>query len=266
MAKININPALIAYHEANRCTEIFNQEGLLGKMQHTQEVVKLSKAIAVAQNSPVNLEFLEILAEHHDDGRADQFRLLGKFWDTEVSHNALGLDRLEKFLAKQENFKPDFSVDVMRDVMMYHGRQWLSELHEKSKLYVDIITAADDFENALSCVSYLVKEVEGDVKGYIAKNPEADQKAFSDFVWEHFKSGEKFDKMIYCTTYAEYILFAATLATSCIKRYGVLAKTALHQPGYGYPSILEGFKDVFSKTLYPEDADKAYHVLEDMIN
>ena len=60
--------------------------------------------------------------------------------------------------------------------------------------------------------------------------------------------------------YAEYVLFAATLMTSCIKKYD-FAKSLLLQPGYGYSSILEGYKDVFYKTLNPELANRAYKVL-----
>ena len=138
-------------------------------------------------------------------------------------------------------------------------------LSPESKEYVEIITAADDFENACSCVSYLVHEVETDAKGYISKNPEADQTEVSNFVFDHFKDGVKFDKMKYCKTYAEYVLFAATLATSCIKKYGEIAKVALQQPGYEYDTILDGYKDVFRKTLTSEMADKAYDVLASMI-
>lgn len=266
MSKMTINKAILAYHEANRCDVIFSGDGLLGKKLHISNVISQANAIARAQHLDIEYDFLAICAEHHDDGRVNQYQLLGKFWDTEISHNVLSIDRLDKFLAQQEGLEIDSSINILRDVMLYHGRMWLTNISAESRPYVEVITAADDFENACSCVSYLVREKETDAKGYIKANPNADQTIVSDFVWEHFCQGEKFDKMKYCTTYGEYILFAATLATSCIRKYGDIAKSALSQPGYGYSSILEGFRDVFSKTLTASVAEEAYKVLVGMIN
>lgn len=265
MAKIEINPAVLAYHDANRYYDIFSKEWLLGKQKHVENVIALSETIANSLNMDVDMTLLAICAEHHDDGRVNQYEILGKFWDTEISHNVLGLDRLDKFLATQENLEIDYSILILRDVILWHGRMHLMSLNVKTIPYVRIVSAADDFENACSCVSYLVREVETDAKGYIQANPQADQKAVSRFVWEHFEDGEKFDKMKYCSTYAEYVLFAATLATSCIKKYGNVAKVALSQPGYGYSSIIEGYRDVFSKTLTPNMATQAILVIESMI-
>lgn len=260
-----INPAIIQYHIENRYDKIFNTEALRGKLKHVGNVIKLGMAIAKAQKAPVDNELLEICLEHHDDGRVDQMRLLGKFCDTEVSHNVLGLDRLDKFLLKQ-SCEPDYSVEILRNVMLYHGRQALMpDVLMEEALYVELVTAADDFENACSCVSYLAKEVENDEKDYVKSNPGADQKVVSDFVFKNFEEGMKFDKMKYCHTYSEYVLFAATLATNCIKKYENFARVALKQPGYGYSSILEGFKDVFEKTLTPEMAKEAYEILAKMV-
>lgn len=262
---MKINSAVLAYHNANRYYEIFSEEGLLGKKQHTKNVIVQSEAIAKAKNLALDMDLLAICAEHHDDGRVDQYKLLGKFWDTEVSHNVLSIDRFEKFISNEDNLTIDSSIEILRDVMLYHGRMHLADLSANSLPYVEVITAADDFENALSCVSYLVKEVETDAKGYIQKNPSADQKEVSLFVWEHFCNGEKFDKIKFCTTYAEYILFAATLATSCIKKYGDIAKIALYQEGYGYSSIIEGYRNVFKKTLNPDMAEKAISKLISLV-
>ena len=260
-----INKAIIKYHEENRYSDIFNEPQLLGKKLHVENVIRTSGAIADFLHSDVDRKFLSLCAEHHDDGRVDQFHLLGKFWDTLVSHNSLGVDRFNRFLLNSEDFTVDNSVNIFRDVICYHGREWLANLSSDSLAYIKIISAADDFENACSCVSYLLKEVETDAKGYISNNPQADQTFVSDFVFEHFKNGEKFDKIRHCTTYGEYILFAGTLATNCIKKYGSIAKVALLQPGYGYSSIIEGFRDVFEKTLTTEMANKAYDVLFSMI-
>ena len=263
---MKINEAIIKYHEKNRYTDIFQAEGLLGKKEHIKNVITLSRTLADYLHSDLDRNFLDICSEHHDDGRVNQYELLGKFWDTKISHNSLGIDRFNKFLIDEGDFTVDTSLEIFRDVILYHGRMKLANLSPESKKYVEIVTAADDFENVCSCISYLLKEVETDAKGYISNNPQADQTFVSDFVFEHFKNGEKFDKIKYCNTYAEYILFVATLAIDCIKKYGNLAKLALSQPGYGYSSIILGFKDIFEKTLSSDMAKDSYKFLSSSIN
>ena len=260
---------MIIYHNHNRYTDIFNREGLIGKLHHVENVIKTAEAIASVQHLPVDMEVLAVLAEHHDDGRVNQFDLLGKFWDTEVSHNVLGADRLEKFVVAN-GLEVDDEIELLREVMLYHGRQHLAyKLCSAAKIYIDIVTAADDFENATSCVSYLIHEVETDAKGYNA-NTEYDQRKLSPenegFILKHFEEGVKFDKMRVCKTYADYVAFAGTLATSCIKKYGTIARTALMQPGYGYGSILEGFKVTFEKTLDSYLAEYLYRAMHNMLS
>lgn len=264
---MKINPAILKYHAENQPDKIFDTEALAGKLRHVKAVEKLGMAIAKAENAPVNEELLSICLTHHDDGRVNQMYWLGKFADNEISHNVLGVDRFDRFLQVEKGCTTDgYGIDILRNVMLYHGRmELLTEISPEIALYVRLVTAADDFENACSCVSYLVKEVENDEKSYIKENPEVDQKVVSNYVFEHFRLGKKFDKMKYCHTYAEYVIFAATLATNCIKNYGDIAKTALRQPGYGYSTILEGFKDVFNKTLTPTMAKEVYRILSEMV-
>lgn len=241
-------------------SNIFDREELKGKRQHVEKVQAFTEnLLSMPHNEEIDTDLLRLCAKHHDDGRVKQFEILGKFWDTEVSHNVLGLDLFDKFLQANCHTSLNESVQIFRDVLLYHGRPQLC-LSSASKPYVELVTAADDLENAASYISYLVKEVENDEKGYRHDNPDADQKYVSDFVFEHFASGEKFDKMKYCTTYAEYVLFAATLMTSCIKKYK-FAKYILLEPGYGYDSIVLGYKDVFYKTLTEEMAEKCHEIL-----
>lgn len=260
-----MNKNLATYHQKNRYYEIFSE--LEGKKKHVEAVIRITRAIAEIQHSTINMELLLVLAEHHDDGRVNQFKLLGKLWDTEVSHNVLGIDRIDRFI-NENDLEVDGEIQMLREVMLYHGRKNLIyNIPEETMEYIDIITAADDFENATSCVSYLISEVDNDEKGYCKKNPELNQKEItSDLVWESFTKGQHFDKIKHCHTYADYVLFAAMLATKCIKQYGSIAKVALMQPGYGFSSILEGFKVTFEKTLTPELADKAYKVMQEMLN
>ena len=258
-----LNPILNQYHLANRYFDIFaGCDALDTKRAHIENVIRFTEKLfdTMSPDCGINKELLMFCAEHHDDGRVDQYRLLGKFWDTEVSHSSLGVDRFDKWLQKSTFISPiDQSIQIFRDVLLYHGRPSLC-FTEASKPYVCLITSADDLENAAACVSYLIREIETDAKGYRNDHPEASQQSVSDFVFEHFASGKKFDKIRFCNTYAEYILFAATLMTSCIKKYN-FAKELLLQPGYGYNSILEGYKHVFEYALSPEMAVKAYAVL-----
>lgn len=257
--------ALSCYHEANRYDVIFSEKPLLGKKQHVEAVICLGTLLADVQGLSLDKTILLSCLEHHDDGRVDQYRLFGRFWDTDVSHNALGINRLDKFL-QHNNLRVDKGIEILRQVMLYHGRiQLLADISEETKAYVELVTSADDFENACSCISYLLKELKNDEKGYIKSNPEANQFAVSDYVFSHFENGEKFDKMVWCHTYAEYVLFAATLATNCIKKYGNFAKVVLSQPGYGYSSILEGYHDIFSKALSPSMAEDAYNIISSMV-
>lgn len=262
---MEISNAVLAYHKANRYDKIFAKKDLLGKKLHVHNVISLAHTIAEFSSYDVDYELLAICAEHHDDGRVDQYNLLGSFMDTVISHNVLSLNRLEHFLLQHGFNKLDPSIKILRDVMLYHGRMWLNDLSKESKPYVEIITAADEFENACSGISYLLKETKTDAKGYIQQNPHIDQKKVSTFVWEHFCKGEKFDKIKHCSTYAEYVLFVATLAINCIKTYHEIAKTAFLQEGYGYSSILEGYHDVFKQTLSPNMAKQAYHILSTMV-
>lgn len=262
---MEINQAIYAYHNDNRYCDIFAEDGLLGKRAHISSVIQITNVILNFSCPPdINKELLTLCAEHHDDGRVNQFKLLGKFWDSEVTHNVLGLDRFDSYLQHLPEVTIDTSISIFRDCILYHGRPALLASKE-SIPYVEIITAADDFENATSAISYLLKEVETDAKGYKHNDPTADQTDCSYFVIDHFARGEKFDKSVHCKTYADYILFAATLATNYINRFGKVAKAIMLQPGHGYPSILEGYRDIFNKTLQPEAAEKAYKVLSDML-
>lgn len=209
---------------------------------------------------------LAVLAEHHDDGRVVQYEILGKFWDTKISHFALGADRVNCYIT-DNNLEVDDEIILLRKVMMYHGRlHLLGEVTTEEAEYIELITAADTFENATSCVSYLTREIFTDAKGYLQENPKQDQrKVINSKIWEWYANGEKFDKFKHCHTYADHVLFAATLATNCIKKYGEIAKVALMQAGYGYLSILEGFKQTFEYALTAEDSTRAYQIISNMV-
>lgn len=252
---------LAKYDKENKPEDIFTgSPALETKREHVEHVEQFGNLMfhGTTKNK-MDYDLFIFCLRHHDDGRVDQFKLLGKFWDTEAAHTELGVKRFNLWLSKQ-NCKPKSpQIQIFRDVLLYHGRP--NECpNMDSKPYVELVTAADDLENASACVGYLLREVKEDAKGYRHDNPNADQRTVSDFVLNHFASGEKFDKLKYCHTYGEYILFAATLMTSCIKKYP-FAKDLLLQPGYGYSSIWDGYRDVFEQTLDPQTSAHALQVM-----
>lgn len=259
------------YHEDNRAAKIFSsssEAALITKQSHIVSVVDLAVAIANLKKQKVDIDLLKVLAEHHDDGRVDQYKLLGKFWDTEVSHFCLGVERVNKYITQNSDVEVDEEIDLLRKVMEYHGRMHLLPVGttDEEKMYISIISEADTFENATSCISYLMREAEEDAKGYRTENPEMDQKTVTNpQIWVWLSNGEKFDKFKYCHTYADYILFAATLATNCIKQYGEMAKECFLTPAYGFESRLEGFDITFEKCLSLEDAERAKNILREML-
>lgn len=258
------------YHGENRYVEIFssNAAALQTKVAHIENVIGLAVSIANFKKEEVDIELLKVLAEHHDDGRVNQYQLLGKFWDTEVSHFALGVERVNNFITQHEEVEVDKEIDLLRKVMEYHGRMRLLpvETTEEERKYISIISDADTFENATSCISYLIREVREDAKGYKNENPEADQKMVTNpEIWNWYKNGIKFDKFKFCHTYADYILFAATLATNVIKKYGDIAKECFSKAAYGFESRLDGFDKTFEECLNPQDAEKAKRILRNML-
>jgi len=49
------------------------------------------------------------------------------------------------------------------------------------------------------------------------RNKELDMKSISKYVLKKYTAGEGFDKNVYCQTYADYALFATTLAIKCLR-------------------------------------------------
>ena len=235
-------------------------EGIARKRQHVAMVTEYVKYFATED---MDYDLLKFCAEHHDDGRGIQYLDQGgKLDDRKKSHSEYGAELFSNFV--QENkLEMDEEAQICLDTIKYHGYPGNLEdlpISDTSRKYVSAVRNADQLENAVSCVSYLLINVKYDEKGYIESNPEADQTFVSERVWEFFKKREKFDKMKYCHTYAEYILFASTLATDAVHRLGKIARDIMYAPGYGYTSILEGYKHIFNEVLSKEMAPEAYAI------
>lgn len=221
-------------------------------------------------------QMARISAKVHDIGRFPQYEILGKFDDSKVLHHYLG----EDFIARavyQKKIKKTEELDLLRYVMKYHGREsyipFKEEIPEKAKKYIDIVSRVDAIENGcIGAIGYLVRESETDAKNYRNANPELDMKSVSPEVMEFFKKGEKFDKMVYCKTYADYALFAAVLAIQALK--GKDREIALDAMSHykcsrptekgkvQYDNAIDGYDDIFSILVNPKDKAVAMDVLK----
>jgi len=242
------------------------------KLEHIARVTILTEKLAP------NDRLAKIAAKYHDIGRFSQMELLGSFNDGKILHHYLGEDFIARALY-QGKIESSQELEAIRLAVSYHARMkfmpYKSEIPHQAIDIVDEVGRADDIENGcIGAVGYLEREALTDAKGYIKENPELDQTKVSPEVWEFFKKGEKFDKMKFCKTYADYTLFAAVLAITSLKgKDRILAKHALELPCKGsyiegrerkqYSSALEGYKDIFIKLIEEEKAKKAFNILED---
>lgn len=202
----------------------------------------------------------------HDIGRFMQYEKLGKFDDKFLSHNLFGEFFLQNEI-KNGNLESSYELDTIRLISMYHGLE--SIIPEKTQLPDEVLEAikavsiVDEIDNGcIAALGYLEHEVETDAKNYIQNNPELDMKTVSPEVLQFFLRGEKFDKIKYCKTYADYILFACVLAIKSLKSENYkVAKTAMMQKCYKYSNALEGYKDLFEKYIDPRYSSLCYEAL-----
>lgn len=237
-------------------------EAVEDKLRHIDMVTVLT-----AKLFPNN-SLIRVAAKMHDIGRFKQFELCGAFNDGSVLHHYLGEDTIGRFLY-QGQIEPSNELDIIRYVIQFHGREkflpYPVSIPEDVKEVVSAISRIDDIENGcIGAVGYLQREARDDAKGYKKDNPDLDQKSVSKEVMEFFTKGEKFDKMKYCHTYAEYTLFAAILAIEKLKSADKdIAKMALELPGKNNETALEGYRRIFQDLISPDIADKCYSILLD---
>ena len=226
-------------------------------------------------------DMARIAAKMHDIGRFSQYEILGKFDDSKVLHHYLGEDFIARALY-QGKLEASLELDILRAVVKYHGRDrfmpFREEIPESAKSLIDIVSRVDDLDNGcIGAVGYLVGQAETDAKSYKANNPDLDMKSLSLEVLEFFKKGEKFDKMKYCKTYADYALFAAVLAIQALKgkdrelALDVMAnykcsRRAKDENGKDveiiYENAIEGYEDIFKILLSSKDKQTCMNVLE----
>lgn len=261
-----ISKILRAYCEAYDTDTLFSNSGIARKAGHVQRVRQFIVDYPNLFLTPeMNYELAVIVAQHHDDGRYLQYQQTQKLDDSLFSHEQAGVQMLNNFclsLGLSLEALPE-DVCILKDVMQYHSKLEhtdRSTISTASIPYIKAVEAADSLDNSMSCVSYLKINYYGDEKGLSYEHH------ISDEVWNFYQSGTKFNKIKFCKTYDEYILFAGMLAIHSLKKYGKLAQTLFKSPGFGYPSILEGFREIFSELLLEDDAERAYKIMSGYVN
>ena len=242
------------------------RDTILDKIEHINRAATITKMIA-----PGN-KMAEVAAKFHDIGRFPQYEILGGFRDDLILHHNLGEDLITRFLF-QKKLEPSFELDVIRQSVMYHGRMQFipfkkMPMDPEILETTEIISRSDDLDNGcVGALGYLEREVLTDAKGYKEKNPDLDMTMVSPSVIEHYRKGEKFDKLKECKTYADYILFATVLAIQSLKgKDHEVAKKLMAIECYGYDNALEGYKDLFNKYVEPAYAKEAYDILLNFYN
>lgn len=216
-------------------------------------------------------DLARVATKYHDIGRFLQYELLGKFDDAIVLHHILGEDVVTRAVSKGE-IKISPELDIIRSAIMFHGRidymPYLAELNAEIKEIVDIVSRADGIENGcIGAIGYLERECKEDAKNYKKNNPDLDMKQVSPKVLKFYLKGEKFDKIKYCNTYADYVLFASILAIEALRGEDrIIAKEAMDLECFGYKNAIEGYKDLFKKMIDPNLVDICIECLEGFYN
>jgi putative nucleotidyltransferase with HDIG domain len=273
---ITIPTALREFARINAPESLFGTPtpfGLGAKTQHTWNVKSI--ALQVAKKYPgINLELLGYCADLHDIGRRPQYDTLknggiGCFNDRKVDHHHLGAQMLDAYLM-QHNLGCIKVWRILRDVIEYHGKKNLWFFADQASIpYLKIISEADDIENGcLGALGYLEHELKIDAKGYKDNHPERDQRDLNAELLGYLERGEWFDKMKYCTTYAEYFVFAATLAVKSCNQFASIAKKAMTLPVYedengNMLDAVDSYCHIFRRYLHHEDAEIACRIMRE---
>lgn len=235
------------------------------KLQHIGNTVTLTKRM-----DPDN-RIAVIAAKFHDIGRFKQLELIGNFNDGVLLHHNVGEDVITRAIFKGE-LEISEELNAIRQVAQYHGREkfvpYKLELSDGVNELIDVISRVDEIENGcIGATGYLEREAMEDSKGYREANPNLDMRKVSPEVWKFFSKGEKFDKMKFCRTYADYTLFASVLAIQGLKgKDREIAKAAMELKCSGYDSALSGYEDIFSKLVEPKYQKEAFKVLDGFYN
>ena len=240
--------------------KVIYSDCLIDKYNHIQNCLALANEIR-----PNDL-MLKCLILYHDIGRISQYNIWERFADDKMLHHYLGVDFFESCVLQGEIPNSKYNSLIIATIL-YHGRLSLLPsgfVTDKERKYIEIVTTIDNLENGcLGAVGYLDREVEIDAKGY----GQVDQDLVSPDVLEYYKNIEKFDKMKYCKTYADYTLFAIILALVQLKgEYKDIAVAAMSRPvtdsfGIAHANAIDGYKAIIDRRIEPQYRKLCFNVL-----
>lgn len=238
---------------------------LIDKYNHIQNCLSLANEF-----QPDDL-VLKCLILYHDIGRILQYDIWERFADEKMLHNYLGAE-LFKYHVFQGNISKTKYNRLIIATILYHGRLALLPsgfVTVEEKQYLEIVSTIDNLENGcLGAIRYLDREIETDEKGY----GKIEQNLVSPEVLKYYKNIEKFNKMKYCKTYADYTLFAIVLALIQLKgKYKSIASFAMSRPvtdsfGIAHSNAINGYKSIIDRRIEPQYKNICFTVLEKTFN
>lgn len=260
---------LKVFCEKNKMENLFSSAHSIDmwfKACHINFMTSIAMKLAEDDES-IDQELLRICCLHHDNGLALQYKQYHEFNDNKVSHHALGLDLLDHYLmAHRISVTPQ--IQILRACIYYHGRIQLAgnSLDEETRKYVQLVSDADEIEKkCLAAAGYLGHKIPNDKFYHRRSNAQADKKIRPE-VFEAYENGGWTQEFYGCNSSAEEILFEATFAIGCIKKYGAIAKWAMQNINcYTYSSALAGYTQLFRTYMSREDAERATRIMTDAL-
>lgn len=232
---------------------------MINKINHIFRCAYLARII-----EPKN-ELLYVACLFHDIGRFPQYEETKSFNDKLKSHYALGRKLLVNDLNNGQ-LKPSDDLDKVMLSVSFHGlsnqRIRTLSIPDDAKEMVKSVKKIDEIDNGIfGTLSYLEDEIINDSKDYRKNNPNLKMDEVSFDVWNFYQNGEWFDKMVYCKTYADYLLFAATLVIIHLKENDrETIRQLMLLPIGRYSNVLEGYRDLFNRYITPKYAKSCWQI------
>lgn len=284
-------------------TELGDEEAMKFKLLHHVPAVKNAAAMLAPDD-----RVLQVAAALHDYGRADQYRKFGNFNDgvhgSEHDHHELGYQGFLRDIEPEirnagiteaelaESLKPGGVTYRVAAAIRLHGMRGIAfdehfqELDEETSRLVDDVSLLDDLANVALCPTFLLREIEEQVKN-VSKNgfiPDENAKltTVSPEIMEYFKQKERFNRDKLCKTYPDYCTFWAILAArqltdprtkhiiSTLMSYPV--DVAHHDEKTGKliytecPNSLSALEFVFDRVMAAEPANEIICTLMDLMD
>ena len=238
---------------------------VLRKIEHINRTVDIAKKV-----DPTN-DLLRVAMKFHDIGRFEQYERIESFDDKVLSHYILGKEIIDNYIEEGVLNKSKELDLIIQVIKLHFGIEYIPynvKLEDKTLKIIDMAAKIDALDNGcVGALTYIEDEILNDSKNYIKYNPNLDMKKVSPYVLKKYLNGESFDKIKYCKTYAEYMLFATSLAIKSLK--SPLRKVAkeIMSKGVGkYKNSILGYEDLIKNYVDEKISGKCIKVLENYYN